>query len=76
MAPEAAWSDEAYLLASIEYGIRVLMWQNSRDGVKDRNRPKRIQTPADVERVRGKVEGTDLSAIAEALGLGKGGDDG
>ena len=76
VAPEAAWSDEAYLLANIEYGIRVLMWQNSRDGVRDRNRPKRIQTPADVERVRGKVEGTDLSAIAEALGLGKGEDDG
>ena len=70
IAPEAAWSDDTYLLASIEYDLRVLAWQNSKDGVKGRNQPKRMQTPADIERIKEKTEHTDFRAIAEALGLG------
>ena len=70
VSPEAAWSDETYLLAAIEYDLRVLAWQNSKDGAKNRNKPKRMQTPADVERIKQKAENTDFRAIAEALGLG------
>lgn len=71
VVPEAAWSDETYLLSAIEYDLRVLAWQNSKDGSKGRNRPKRPQTPADVERVRGKVEQTDFAAIVAALSSGE-----
>ena len=70
VSPVAAWSDETYLLAQIEYDLRVLAWQNSKDGAKNRNKPKRMQTPADVERIKQKAENTDFRAIAEALNLG------
>lgn len=69
VVPEAAWSDETYLLSAIEYDLRVLIWQNSKDGAKNRNRPQRPQTPADVARIRDKVAGTDFAAIAAELGL-------
>ena len=71
VVPEAAWSDETYLLSAIEYDLRVLAWQNSKDGAKGRNRPKRPQTPADVERVRGKVQQTDFAAIMAAFATGE-----
>ena len=71
MVPEAAWDAHTYLLSAIEYDLRVLVWQNSRDGQHNRNRPKRPQTPADVERIRKKTVETDFAAIAEALGLGR-----
>ena len=70
VSPEAAWSDETYLLSAIEYDLRVLAWQNSKDGAKNRNKPKRMQTPADVERIKQKAQHTDFRAIAEALNLG------
>ena len=69
VSPEAAWSDATYLLAAIEYDLRVLAWQNSKDGMKGRNRPKPVQTPADVARVRDKLDGTDLAEVAAALGI-------
>ena len=68
-SPEAAWDDATYLLAAIEYDLRVLAWQNSRDGAKGRNKPRPVQTPADVARVRDKLDGTDLAEVAAALGI-------
>lgn len=67
VVPEAAWDDEVYLLAAIEYDLRMLVWQNSKDGAKGRNKPKRPQTPADVERVKRKVSNTDIAAVTAAL---------
>jgi len=69
VAPEAAWDDATYLLAAIEYDLRVLAWQNSKDGAKGRNKPRPVQTPADVARVRDKLDGTDLAEVAAALGI-------
>lgn len=76
VAPEASWSDEAYLLSAIEYDLRILVWQNSKDGQKGRNKPQRPQTPADVGRIKDKVQGTDFAAIAAAIGLDREVDDG
>ena len=67
--PEATWGDDTYLLAAIEYDLRVLAWQNSRDGAKGKNRPKPVQTPADVARIAAKVGNTDLKDLADKLGI-------
>ena len=73
-SPEAAWSDETYLLSAIEYDLRVLIWQNSKDGQKGCNKPKPMQTPADVARVADKLAATDYERIAAALGIDYGGE--
>lgn len=67
--PEAAWDDSTYLLAAIEYDLRVLAWQNSKDGAKGKNKPKPVQTPADVARIAAKVGSTDLKGLADRLGI-------
>ena len=67
VAPEAAWSDETYLLSACEYLLNIIAWQNTKDGAKGRNKPKRPQTPADVARERGKVADTDFGAIVRML---------
>jgi hypothetical protein len=72
--PEAAWSDETYLLSAIEYDLRILIWQRTKDGQKGRNQPKPMQTPADVARVADKLASTDMEGIAAALGIDLGGD--
>lgn len=72
--PEAAWSDEAYLLSAIEYDLRMLVWLNSEDGAKGRNRPRPIWTPADVAELADRVAGTDTDLIDRVLGITHGGD--
>lgn len=68
-SPALEWTDSEYLLWSIEYSLRILRWQNTKDGQKGSNKPKPIPTPAEVAKVREKVEATDLSHIAEVLGI-------
>ncbi|HAM15342.1 MAG TPA: hypothetical protein DCP91_05700 [Eggerthellaceae bacterium] len=67
--PELEWSDRDYFLWSIEYSLRVLKWQNTKDGQKGNNQPRPIPTPADTARIRAKVDNTDLNYIAEQLGI-------
>lgn len=44
------WSNSEYLLAAIEYDLRVLAWQQTDDARHRRNFPKPIETPLDRER--------------------------
>ena len=67
--PEFEWTDTQYLLRSIEFSLRVIVWQNTKDGQKGRRKPKPIDTPAEIAKVRNKVEGTDMSLIAEQLNI-------
>lgn len=67
--PELEWSDADYMLWSIEYSLRVLRWQNTKDGQKGRNQPRPLPTPRDYARVGAKADATDMAAIAEALGI-------
>ncbi len=66
---QGAWTDSEWLLWSIEYSLRVLRWQNSKDGHSGRNAPRPLPTPADEQRVRDKLDNTDMRRIAEALGI-------
>lgn len=38
-----SWNNDTYLLSHIEHGIRVLAWQNTKDGEKGRNFPKAVE---------------------------------
>lgn len=66
--PDNEWSDAEYLLAAIEYDLRVLIWQKTKDGQKNRNRPKPTETPHDVAEKRRRVEGFDKDFIDSVLG--------
>lgn len=70
--PVLSWSTDRYLLASIEYSLRALLWTKTKDAAKGRNRPKMVPTPSQRERLRKKVEGTDIERIRKALGIGEG----
>ncbi|MBR2681418.1 MAG: hypothetical protein IKE23_11840 [Exiguobacterium sp.] len=67
--PELTWTDRDYMLWSIEFSLRVLRWQPTKDGQAGRNKPRPLPTPADRARVVDKIEATDMKAIADALGI-------
>ncbi|RNL44731.1 DUF5361 domain-containing protein [Paraeggerthella hongkongensis] len=66
-SPECAWSESEYMLNRIEYGMRVLAWQRTKDAQHDRKRPRPMPTPADEARVRKKLDRTDMREIARKL---------
>ena len=43
--PEFAWEQEHYLLANIANSLQLLLWAQTKDGQKNRNRPKPIAPP-------------------------------
>ena len=47
--PSAAWGWSEHLLADISYSLRWLVWSKTKDGSKNRNRPKRILPPGSKE---------------------------
>ena len=67
--PELAWTERDYMLWSIEYSLRVLRWQNTKDGQSGRNQPRPMPTPQEFARVRNAIESTDMEYIAEQLGI-------
>lgn len=71
-APEAAWGDADEMLRRIEHSLRVLAWQQTKDGAKGRNAPRPLPSPVEQARVRRKVERTDVDEINRILGFDKG----
>ena len=67
--PALSWSTERYLLASIEYSLRALLWTKTKDAEKGRNRPQMVPTPSQREALRKKVESTDIERIRKTLGI-------
>lgn len=70
--PVLSWTTDRYLLASIEYSLRALLWTKTKDAEKGRNKPKMVPTPSQRERLRKKVEGTDIERLRTALGIQEG----
>lgn len=58
LAPSGEWGQAEYLLWQVEYDLRVLAWQNTRDGKRGRNRPRPLQTPGE------RAENTRRAAAA------------
>lgn len=69
------WSEAERLLASCEFSLRVLRWQPTKDGVKDRNQPVPRKSPRERNAVALElVESTKytseyMDALAESLGI-------
>lgn len=43
--PEFSWEQSHYLLANIANSLQLLVWAQTKDGQKNRNRPKPIEPP-------------------------------
>lgn len=67
--PNNAWTDEVMFLAHIEYGIRVLAWQQTKDGQKGRNQPKPHKTPAERRAALKRREGVNKALVDATLGV-------
>lgn len=79
--PDLAWGDAEYLLRSIDYSLRVIAWQRTKDGARGRNAPSPCPTPGEAARRRDAAERSRRNAdsIARQLGYDPGelrGDDG
>lgn len=66
--PDNEWDDATYMLALIEYDLRVLIWQNTKDAQKGRNQPKPNKTPHEITEQRKRAEGFDKDFIDKILG--------
>lgn len=66
--PDNEWSDDTYLLSAIEYDLRVLIWQNTKDAQRNRNKPKPNETPRDLAKKRDRAAGFDKDFIDKILG--------
>lgn len=67
--PDSEWSQDTFFLAAIEYDLRVLAWQNTKDAQKGRGAPKPPKTPAEREAERKRADSFDKSLIDSVLGL-------
>ena len=69
------WSEAERMLASMEFSLRVLRWQPTRDGANDRNQPVPRKSPRErEEEARELVESTKytaeyMDALAESLDI-------
>lgn len=68
--PDSAWGDEEYLLRSIDYSLKVLAWQRTKDGQRGRNAPAPCPTPGETARRRGAAERSRANADSVARQLG------
>ena len=60
------------MLHSIEYSLRVLVWMGTKDGEKNRNRPKPWGTPAEARSSRARADNAlaNRHEIDRILGMG------
>lgn len=66
--PENEWSDETHFLSLIEYDLRVLAWQRSKDGQRGTNKPKPNKTPGDRAKAKARAKGFDKELVDKMLG--------
>lgn len=62
MNPEYAWGVTEHLLATAVDTLRLLVWMQSKDGAKNRNRPKPLPRPG-VKQGKQRVEKKDLLVL-------------
>lgn len=58
---ENIWDDQALLLSRIEHNTRILAWQNTRDGQKNRRQPKPLYEHAQKNRKQPKLLSLDVN---------------
>lgn len=68
MDPRASWSQTEYLLSLIEYDLRVLAWQKTKDAEHGRNKPKPPISPEKRDEPL-KVTRAQMERVAKALNI-------
>lgn len=68
MDPRASWTQSDYLLSLIEYDLRVLAWQKTKDAEHGRNKPKPPLEPKR-EQEPYKVTRSQMEKVAKALNI-------
>lgn len=61
--PEYAWEQEHYMLAGILNAVNLILWGQSKDGQKGRNKPKPLMPPKREE----KKEALTIEELNELL---------
>lgn len=59
VSPALAWDDNTYLLARVDYILRVIAWMFSEDGSKGVNKPEPVATPVQLAEAKQKREETE-----------------
>lgn len=59
ISPALAWDDNTYLLARMDYILRVIAWMFSEDGSKGVNKPEPVATPVQLAEAKKKQEETE-----------------
>lgn len=67
--PNNSWSETDAFLAHIEYDLRILVWQNSKDGSKNRNQPKPPKTPKERAEALERRSNVDKDFVKQVLGF-------
>lgn len=67
--PSFSWSTTDYLLSLVEYEMRVLLWRQTKDGQKNRNKPEPPLRPAEHEREQEVITIEHMRKVAEELEL-------
>lgn len=62
------WDTATYFLAQIEYDLRILIWQKTKDGQRNMNKPKPPKLPRDARRERDRMANFDRALIDKVLG--------
>lgn len=66
--PDAAWSEDTVLLASIDYWVRWIAWTKTKDAKHDRNHPEPVKTPSERKAARERGAHVDLDLVRAVLG--------
>ena len=56
LEPALEWSKQDHLLAAIANRLSILVWMQSKDGSKGRNKPKMIEPPKQRQQIRAQKE--------------------
>lgn len=62
------WDEATYFLAQIEYDLRVLIWQKTKDAQHGRNKPELPKLPRDIRREQERTRNFDRALIDKVLG--------
>lgn len=68
--PDLGWGDAERLLRSIDYSLKLICWQRTKDGQHGRNAPDPAPTPGEAARARERAERSRRNADAVARRLG------
>lgn len=72
--PDLAWSQTEWFLWRIEYLMRVLVWQRTKDGQAGRNQPQPLMTPSEAAQAVEARSPETRRFVDEILGISQGGE--